>query len=147
MVGVDVEEAALPPSVSPRILDDPLVRGAAGDFGVCAPAHDFYCVSACHVSARLLVDPVGVAEEVVLDGEGCLDRTVGQDLLLDVVDAGDVLLAARHHLEHVRQRVVGDGGGGAHTCTGAGGVGLGVLLRRVRGQEGLWDADVVGHTV
>lgn len=107
------------PPVAPGVLDDPLVRGAAGGFGVCAPAYDFDSVSACHVSARLLVYSVGVAEEVVLDGEGCLDRAIGHDFLLDVVDSGDVLLRALHNLKHVRQRVVGDGRCRAHTCTGA----------------------------
>jgi len=109
----------LSPPVAPGVLDNPLVRGAAGGFGVCAPAYDFDSVSACHISARLLVDSVGVAEEVVLDGEGCLDRAIGHDFLLDVVDSGDVLLRPLHNLKHVRQSVVGDGRCRAHTCTGA----------------------------
>jgi len=82
LVYIDVKVSFHSPSVSPWILDDPVVSVV-----VLTPSYDFDCMSSCDLVWSTLVDSVRVAAKVVVHSESSLDWSIGHDLAFDCCDA------------------------------------------------------------
>jgi len=77
----DTEESAIAPIGVPRVANQPV-----GDLLVTpnAPAQDTNGMTAQLLAVLVLVDAVLVQNEILVNGEGTLHRSIGHDLLLDL---------------------------------------------------------------
>lgn len=79
----DLEEALVSPALIPAVGNQP-VRSAAFN----TPANNLDSVSSQSRSSSVVINSALVGQEVVVDGEGSLNWTMGHDFSLDLCDLG-----------------------------------------------------------
>jgi len=82
----DLEGAHVTPSVVPRVDAEPVVLAVLS-----APADSLDGVASELGTGLVRVDTGLVGQEVLVDGEGRGDSSVGHDIVLDAVDARDAI--------------------------------------------------------
>jgi len=138
---LDLEESGHSPLGVPRVGAQP-VR----DTAFSSPSDDLDGVSSEGSSGGVDVNSTGVGQEVLVDGEGSLDGSVGEDLVLNLLNSGDgVGLGSEVEVRVVRSGV------SSNASLGASGGGVGGERRALRvdggvvvvlaGLEGVWLAE------
>jgi len=82
LVSHNLEGAVVTPSVVPRVVDDPVVLST-----FVAEANDLDGVTPEGLAGLVRVDTTLLGQEVLIDSEGTSDRSLGNDVLLDIFHA------------------------------------------------------------